>query len=255
MTDLRGATVLVTGAASGIGALVAGQCVARGARVIGWDVADIALDGVESVRCDLSSRAQIEQAAAATGAIDVLVNNAGVVSGRLLVELTAEQIERTFAVNALAPIWTTRAFLPGMLERRRGHVVNVSSAAAIAATSRLSDYAASKWALAGFDEALRLELARMGSPVRTTIVCPFYVNTGLFAGVKTRVPWLLPILEPDDVARRIVAAIETNQRRVVMPWFVRTAYVARALPIGVFDQLMRVFGINRSMDEFTGRHP
>ncbi|MGE3443532.1 MAG: SDR family oxidoreductase [Acidimicrobiia bacterium] len=266
MTELRGATVLVTGGASGIGRLVALSCAAKGSRIVLWDIDAPALDAVaDEIRrrgadvvtavCDLGSRHAIEAAAAECGAVDVLVNNAGIVSGKPLLETTPEQIERTFAVNALAPIWTTRAFLAGMIERKRGHIVNVSSAAAISAPPRLTDYAASKWALVGFDEALRLELRRGRRKVRTTIVCPFYIKTGLFEGAKTRFRSILPILEPEAVADRIVGAIEGNKSRVVMPRFVYTGYVARVLPIRIYDALMSVFGISRSMDDFVGRTP
>src|SRR5207247_8346795 len=137
----------------------------------------------------------------------ILINNAGVVSGKGLLEISEEAIQRTFDVNTLALFWTTRAFLPGMIARDRGHVVTIASAAGIVGTSRLVDYCASKHAAVGFNEALRLELKRQGNKVVTTVVCPFYISTGMFEGVKTRFPLLLPILEPQKVADRIVDAI------------------------------------------------
>jgi all-trans-retinol dehydrogenase (NAD+) len=140
-----------------------------------------------------------------------------------------------------------------MLERDAGHLVTVSSAGGLVGTARLVDYCASKFAAVGFDEALRLELRRLGSAVRTTVVCPFYIDTGMFAGAKTRFPWILPILKPEKVARRVVRAVERDQARVIMPSFVRAVFPSRLLPVTVFDALMGFFGINQSMDDFVGR--
>jgi all-trans-retinol dehydrogenase (NAD+) len=268
MSDLAGKNVLITGAASGIGRLMALRMAAEGAQVILWDVNPQGLDQVRAELeaqgrkvstyvCNLSDRQAIATTAAKTlqdcRAVDVLVNNAGVVSGKTVLEASEEEIQRTFDVNVLALFWTTRAFLPGMIERGSGHVVTIASAAGIVGTARLVDYCSSKHAAVGFDEALRLELKRQGSKVVTTVVCPFYISTGMFEGVKTRFPLLLPILDPQKVADRIVDAIRKNRRRLVMPRFVYTTWIARLLPVPAFDAVMGFFGVNKSMDEFTGR--
>jgi all-trans-retinol dehydrogenase (NAD+) len=263
-----GKNVLVTGAASGIGRLMAQQFAAHGADLVLWDRD---ADGLEWVRADLLSagrqvrtcildlgdrdaiQASAQRCLEDFGPVDVLVNNAGIVSGKALLELGDEEIERTFAVNTLALFWTTRAFLPSMLKRDAGRIVTIASAAGIVGTPRLTDYCASKFAAIGFDEALRLELALSGSAVRTTVACPYYMSTGMFEGVKTRLPWLLPILTPDYAARRIVDAVRRGRSRVIMPRFVYSIFLGRALPVRVFDAIMAFFGINRSMDEFTGR--
>jgi short-subunit dehydrogenase len=268
MSDYAGRTVLVTGAASGIGRLLALRFAAEGASVVLWDVNAQGLDAVRAeiaaaggtaraYACNLADRRAIAAVAAKTlaeaGPVDILVNNAGIVSGKTLLDATDDDIQRTFDVNALALFWTTRAFLPAMLARDRGHVVTIASAAGIVGTSRLVDYCASKHAAVGFDEALRLELRRAGSRVKTTVVCPFYISTGMFAGVKTRVPLLLPILEPEYAVNRIVEAVRRDRRRLVMPRFVYLTWLVRILPVGVFDAVMEFFGVNKSMDEFTGR--
>lgn len=270
MTRLAQATVLITGAASGLGRLMALGCAARGATVVMWD-RDAA--GLERVRQEIAARpgaprthgmvvdltdreaikAAARQALDEVGTVGVLINNAGIVTGKTLTEASDAEIERTFQVNALASFWTVRAFLPRMIAAGDGHVVTIASAGGIAGTARLVDYCASKFAAFGFDESLRLELRRMGAPVRTTIVCPFYINTGMFDGVKSRFGWLIPILEPDDVVRRILRAIERDQQRLIMPWFVYTTFLARLLPVPVYDWLNDFFGISRSMDEFKGR--
>jgi len=268
MTEFSGSHVLITGAASGLGRLMALDAVRRQARVT---LLDRDAEGLARVRAelqalggdaqsfvvDLADRAALQAVCAqvqAGGGVDILINNAGIVSGRTLLECSDEAIERTFQVNTLAHFWTVRAFLPGMLARGKGHIVTVASVAGLAGTSRLSDYCASKFAAVGFDESLRVELKRLGSPVRTTIVCPYFIDTGMFDGARTRFPWLLPILQPDYVVRRIMQAVEKNRSRLILPRFVLALPVARVLPTWLFDAVLSSLGINRSMDHFRGRH-
>ncbi len=269
MTQLAGANVVVTGGGSGIGRLMAAAMVERGSRVAIWDLdPTAAAEAAEELTrrgpgradpytCDVTDRDAVfdaaERTAAGTGPVDVLVNNAGVVSGRWLTELTEAQVRRTFEVNTLALYWTTQAMLPGMMERRRGHVVTIASASSLVGVAKLSDYAASKWAAMGFDESLRVELRRRGSPVRTTVVCPFYIDTGMFRGVKSRFPKLLPILEPGYVAERVVRAVEADRPRLYLPPTVGLGHLMRFLPISAFDRLNDELGVNRSMDDFVGR--
>ncbi len=267
MTDINGSRVLITGAASGIGRLLATKLANAGGRLVLWDIdaeglsqakAELADAGFEAdvYICDLTRREEISavavQTQAQSGPIDILINNAGIVSGRNLLEISDREIERTFQVNTLALFWTVRAFLPSMLERDSGHVVTVASAAGLVGTAKLTDYCSSKFAAVGFDESLRLELKQLNSGVVTTVVCPFYTDTGMFDGAKTRFSWLLPILHPSDVVRRIVRAIQKDRRRLVMPWFVFTALPSRLLPVTWFDALMGFFGVSHSMDEFRG---
>jgi all-trans-retinol dehydrogenase (NAD+) len=190
---------------------------------------------------------------ATQGPVDILVNNAGVVSGRPLLELTDEHIERTFRVNTLALFWTTRAFLPAMVARGSGHLVTVASAAGLIGSPRETDYAASKFAAVGFTEALRMELRRSAPGVKTTVVRPFYIDTGMFAGVKTRFPLLLPILKEGAVTERILRAVQHDVAQLDMPWMVRTLPLMRMLPVWAFDGLADFFGITMAMDEFMGR--
>jgi len=269
MTGFRGAHVLITGAACGLGRLLALEAVRRGGRVTLLDRDASGLDRVcEEIRAlageaaafvvDIADKVALQATCrdvlATRGGVDILINNAGIVTGKLLLECSDDDIERTFQVNALAGFWTVRAFLPGMLAVGRGHIVTVASAAGLAGTSRLVDYCASKFAAVGFDEALRLELKRLGSPIQTTLVCPYFIDTGMFEGARTRFAWLLPILDADRVVQRILGAVEGNRARLVMPRFVLSVLLARLLPPTVFDALLGFFGVNRSMDAFVGRH-
>jgi all-trans-retinol dehydrogenase (NAD+) len=180
------------------------------------------------------------------------VNNAGVIAGKPFVQLTEDEIRRTYEINALAPYWTTQAFLPGMLERNQGLVVNLASAAGLIGTTRMTDYSGTKHAMVGFTEALRAELRAQRSAVRTLVVCPFYISTGMFDGVQTRVPWLLPILKPEDVATKTLDAIERGAAKLVLPWSVNLMPVMRVLPVPLFDAVVDLLGVNHTMDRFTG---
>ncbi len=232
MTRLAGSTVLITGGASGLGRLLALEVARRGARPVLWDLSAEGLDAVAEELVVLGAdpltavvdvgestavTAAADQVLAQVGAVDVLVNNAGVVSGKPLTELSASDIERTFKVNVMANYWTTKAFLPRMIARNRGHVVTVASAAGLVGVARQTDYSASKHAAVGFDESLRVELSHRAPGVRTTVVCPYYIDTGMFEGVRTRVPWLLPILDEDKVVAKMVQAIERDRARLFMP--------------------------------------
>lgn len=265
-TRVAGATLLVTGGGSGLGRRMALAAARRGSRVVIWDMDAAAGAAVrDEIRAaggradvqyvDVTDRDAVKAAAVEAGAVDVLVNNAGVVSGQRLLDATEDAIERTMNVNVLALYWVTRAFLGGMAERRRGTVVTVASAAGLVGVARQTDYSASKFAAVGFNESLRAELRADHTDVNTLVVCPFYINTGMFDGVRTRWPLLLPILEEEDVATRVLDAIEAGHRKLVLPPLVNLLPVLRVLPAGVFDRLMDVLGVNRTMDHFTGRSP
>jgi all-trans-retinol dehydrogenase (NAD+) len=263
-TPLGGSTVLITGGGSGIGRRMAIGAARRGANVVIWDISTERGEAVrdeirahrlpcEAHTVDVTDKAAVRAAAEATGPVDVLVNNAGVVSGRPLLETSDAAIERTMAVNVLALYWVTRAFLPGMVERRRGTVVTVASAAGLVGVARQTDYSASKWAAVGFTESLRAELRTGRTGVRTLVVCPYFIDTGMFEGVQSRFPWLLPILKEGDVARAILDGVESGKQQLVLPRLVGLVPPARMLPVRAFDAFCDVMGINQTMAHFTGR--
>ncbi len=270
MTKIAGSTVVITGGASGIGRLMALGLAARGATVAVMDVnAEGARVVAKEMRAttdrehfsygvDITDRAAVTAGATAIraemGEVDIVINNAGVISGSApLVETPDDQIELTIQVNTMALFWVTKAFLPGMMQRNSGHVVTVGSASGMVGVSRLVEYSASKHAAIGFDESLRMELAELAPGVRTTIVNPYYIDTGMFDGVTTRLPWLLPILKEQDVVDRIIDAIARNRARVVMPPAVNLLSPLRVLPVKAFDTVVNLLGVNDTMKTFTGR--
>ena len=266
--SLNDSTVLITGGGSGIGRLMALECARRGARIVIWDLdaasgravaAELRAAGFEatSQAVNVADDAAVAKAARAVitklGGVDVLINNAGIVNGKPLLEGTNDDIRRTFDVNVVAHYWTTRAFVPGMIERNRGRVVTIASASGLVGVSKLTDYSASKHAVIGFTESLRNELRGAGSAVNTLTVNPFYISTGLFDGVATKVPWLLPILKPEAVASAVVRAIESNALTLNLPRLVGIVPVLRFLPTRAFDWVADLLGVNQTMDQFRGR--
>lgn len=269
-----GACVVITGAGSGIGRLMALRIVEEGGRVAIWDIngeaarttADMANAQVGAdpsdpkaiaFTVDVTDNAAVQRAAADTidtlGRVNVLINNAGVVSGAPFEDLTEQQIRRTFAVNVLSLFWTTKAFMPALKKQQRAAIVTVASAAGIVAVARQTDYAASKFAAVGFTSSLRSELKKAGSHIRTLTVCPYYIDTGMFEGVTTKFPLLLPILKEQAVADRIVEAVAKGRERLIMPPFAAVAGFVAALPPKIADPIYGIFGLNEGMDHFTGR--
>ncbi|XP_030751720.1 estradiol 17-beta-dehydrogenase 11-like [Sitophilus oryzae] len=241
--DLKGEIALVTGGGSGIGRLVALRLGKLGVTVVLWDINVQGLEetislvkGIGGVaygyKCDLSNREDIYRVAKQTrkeiGDVTLLINNAGVVSGSLLLDTPDHLIKRTFDVNIIAHFWTVKAFLPRMIENQHGHIVTVASMAGHVGINKLVDYCASKYAAVGFDEALRVELEAQGvKGVMTTAVCPYFIQaTGMFDSVESR---FLPRLKPNDVADKIVEGIRNNDTTVLIPGAMRIGLILRAI--------------------------
>lgn len=215
--DLANLTVAVTGAGRGIGAATARCLSEAGATVVISDRDEEALAqtagalGVRSYPLDVTDPEQWAAFAAYAGDVDVLVNNAGIMPvGPFLSEMprTTHQV---FEINTLGPIHGSRAFLPGMVARGSGHVVNVASAVGRVALAGGATYSASKHAVVGFSEALREEMAPLGIDV--SMVLPVIVQTELSRGVcATRG---VPEMKPEDVAGVIVDVI---RRPVAEAW-------------------------------------
>jgi all-trans-retinol dehydrogenase (NAD+) len=241
----------------------------HGATVVAWDIdgsrLDVLVKEIDDLApgrghgyvCDVTDPEVVTrtaaEVAAEVGPVDVLILNAGVINGKMLMDLSDAEIRKTFDVNVLGLYWVTRAFLPTMMERRSGHVVTIASAAGLLGVVRQVDYSATKHAAVGFADSLRAELHRYAPELHTTLVCPYYINTGMFDGVKSKVGWLLPILEEQDVADKVISAIERDKAELFMPWSVGTLPFLRGLPSRFFDKTMDLLGVHASMDEFHGR--
>lgn len=266
---IKQSVVLITGGASGIGRIMGRRVLEKGAKaLVIWDInaENIAstvaeykpLGEVFGQRVDVSNTEAIHAAyteiKAAYGRVDILINCAGIVtSNRYFDELTNDEIRRTMEINAIAPMNTALELLPDMITRNVGHICNIASAAGLLANPRMSAYAASKWAVIGWSDSLRVELKERKSGVRVTTIAPYYINTGMFDGVQSR--WFMPILDPENTARKILRSIERNQTFNGIPWGFHIVRLLQGIfPTPVFDYLFgHLFGVYHTMDHFTGR--
>ncbi len=258
-------TVLITGAASGIGKLMAEKTLTMGATVWMWDVNASQL---EQVRAEFSSLgtvhaqvvdiadiAQIQKAAdellQQSVGLDVLINNAGIVVGKYFHEHSVNDIKRTMAINADAPMYVTQAFINTMLQNNSGHICTIASSAGLISNPKMSVYVASKWAATGWSDSLRIEMKQLKKNIYVTTVTPYYINTGMFDGVKS----IIPILKPEKITDDILRAIEKKKIYLSRPWSVRFVRFSQGLlPVWLFDWFVgRVLGIYKTMEHFKGR--
>lgn len=257
--------ILITGGGSGIGRLMAIGFAKKGARIVLWDVNKDGLKETQDTiikaggQCttyvvDVTKRELVYQTAKEVGRINVLINNAGIVTGKPFLECPDELMIKTMEVNTISHFWTIKAFLPAMLEANEGSVVTIASAAGLCGVAGLVDYCASKFGAVGIAESLYMELKkRKGCKVTSTVICPYYINTGMFDGVTTRFPLLLPILEQDYAANRIITAVEREEESVAMPWLVNTSFPSKLLPVPWQYAIAHFLGLDAGMDAFKGR--
>lgn len=252
--DIRGKRILITGAAGGIGKMLARELGRRGAELL---LADRDAEALESLRdevvaaggevkiaaIDLLQPEAPDQLAIRAmqelGGVDILVNLAGIMSFKLFQEETAESIERLWRVNTIAPMQLTRALLPQMLERHDGRIVNVGSVYGSIGFPCFVNYSANKFAVRGFSQALRRELE--GTGIGVTYVGPRYVRTPINAGPVARMSAAMKVNmdDPDIVAASIVRAIEQDKKELYIG-FPESLFVRiNAILPGLVDNSLR----------------
>lgn len=274
---IKGTNVLITGGASGIGRIMGRICLEKGAsNLIVWDINQANIDKTEVELSDVKpaetgvSKSQIhsyivnvsdpqaiksayEKVKSEVGDVDILVNCAGIVRGNNTFDKqTVQDIDLTMDINANAPMYVALAVLPDMLRRDRGHICNIASAAGMLGVPKLSVYCASKWAVIGWTESMRVELKQARSHVRVTSVAPYFINTGMFDGVNSKV---FPILDPEKTAAKIIRAVEAGKSFRGIPFAYHFIRIWQGLlPNFLFDFIFgKVFGVYSVMDHFTGR--
>ncbi len=263
MKDMRGATAVVTGASRGIGVHIARALAMEGVNlslaarskseldVVRTEMAALGVKAI-ATKCDVTNaddRARlIERTEAELGTIDLLVNNAGIETVSHFETADEDDLMRTIDVNLLAAMALTRALLPGMLERKRGHVVNIASGAGKVGVPYAVAYATSKHGLVGFTNSLRCEYHKQ--PVGFSVVCPgFVTDTGMYwrweeAGVKA--PKIVGRSSPKKVAEVVVRCIHKNRGEVLVntpP--TRPLVVLSNIAPGLAPGVMKLFGYTR----------
>ena len=274
MTKLKDAGAVVTGGAMGIGFETTRRLLQAGCRVTIWDINEERLRESQNKlctigpalychTCDISDADQVQALARTAesemGEVDILINNAGcVVPGRFCDQPLELRVKETY-VNQIAMYYTTYAFLPGMLQRNKGHIVNISSGAGLMGMPDLAVYCATKWAVYGFTESLRFEALRDNKKgVRFSSVHPGLIREGLFEGSRLNLlgELLIPrIKRHDDVAKNIVnKALLKNRYIVKCPKTLHLGPLVRALvPDSVLAKIMMLAGCGRIMRDWKGR--
>lgn len=268
MTKIKDKCILVTGGASGIGRIMGRMALEKGARcLVIWDINETAIaetaaeyesiGAVKGYRVDVSDNEAVAAAYRRVcdecGNVDILINCAGIVTGnKTFDKQTTDDIERTMRINSIAPMVLALHALPDMITRDSGHICNIASAAGMISNPKMSVYVASKWAVIGWSDSVRIELAQAHSKVRFTTIAPYYINTGMFDGVHSRI---FPILDPERTSRKILRAIERNKNFSGIPLGFHLIRICQGLlPVSWFDFIFgRCFGIFSAMDNFTGR--
>jgi short-subunit dehydrogenase len=274
--NLRDKTVLLTGGSRGLGLVMARQLVQEGARlaICGRDRPTLdraynellELGGeVLAIPCDLTDQQQVEQMVQTIGdrfgQIDVLINNAGAISVGPMELMTVEDYEAAMKIHFWAPLYTTLAVLPQMRQRRAGRIVNISSIGGKVSVPHLLPYSSSKFALTGFSEGLRAEVAKDGIVVTT--VCPGLMRTGspynaVFKGQhRAEYTWFslsdsLPLISmsAERAARQIITACKREKAEILpsLPAVVATKF--HGLFPGLTANLLTV--VNRFLPEPGG---
>jgi short-subunit dehydrogenase len=230
--QLRSRNALVTGAAGGVGGYICRALAAEGVNLALSDLPEAPqqtlldeLSGrtiaVESVPANVADRGELRDlpalAAEAIGPLDILVNCAGLEFAGPFLDRSEGEITALIDVNLTATLLLTRRVLPGMLDRGRGHVVNIASMAGKIPSPMLATYSATKHGVVGFTRALRYDLE--DSPVGASAICPgFVARAGMFgrlSGVQNPPPPMRPI-EPEQVADAVIAAIRHDRPEVVV---------------------------------------
>lgn len=267
-TYYRKKTILITGAASGIGKRFAekvSEFEIDG--LILWDrntevLTQMKSELSESVNVQISGVDVTDQGVVQIEAEhlinqnmvpDIIVNCAGIVTGKYFHRHSYSEIEQSLQINVAGSMWVVRAFLNEMIERGSGHVVNLASASGYIGNPKMSVYAASKWAVLGWTESLQLEMKQLGTGIHVTAIVPSYIDTGMFEGVKA--PMLVPIMTTDEMTGRMIRGIALKKSSVKAPFMVHfVPFLKSMLPASAFDWLAgSVLGVYSSMDSFKGR--
>jgi NAD(P)-dependent dehydrogenase (short-subunit alcohol dehydrogenase family) len=253
LIPISGRTVAITGGARGLGLATARELASRGARVAIGDL-DGALARVEAAALpgagphagfaldvtDPESFAAFLQEAAELGELDVLINNAGIMPVRAFADEDPLVTRRQIEINILGVTTGTRLALDRMLPRGRGHIVNVASAAGRVAVPGEAVYTATKHAVVGFDEALRVELR--GTGVEVSTILPSLAATELASGMRP--PRFVPMVKPEQVATAIAKTLERPKLEVIVPaWTTPLIRMTLALPPNMRDRVRDFFRI------------
>src|SRR3989440_7276643 len=260
MVELRGKTVLLTGASTGLGPYIARRLHRAGAKFVLSARSEEALNALAGelgdsriIVADLSRPGEPERLAQESGHVDVLVSNAGIPATGRLTTFKVEEIDRAIAVNLRAGIVLASKLVPGMLERKSGHLVFMSSIAGKLPSGGETIYNATKFGVRGFALALREEL--WGTGVGVSVISPTFVSeAGMWAVTGLKPHPIAGEVSPEQVADAVWTSITKNKREIdVVPIQLRTVLKLQALTPGVFATTARWIGATRSNEDLDER--
>ncbi|KAJ1996897.1 hypothetical protein H4R26_006022 [Coemansia thaxteri] len=257
--------VVVTGGSNGVGLELVKRLLKAGARVAILDVHAFPIDDAryndqwKYYSCDITNLEQVKEVAgqirADLGDATMLVNNAGIVVGKLLLDMSDREVDKVVDVNLTSQFHLIRQFLPAMLKAKRGHIVSIGSIVSFVGTPQASTYCATKGAVRILHESLRREVASRyeANSIQFTIAFPGVINTGLFGGLDLG-SFLFPTLRPDSIARKVFAALGSGKgEEIFLPTMANLLPIINTLPLGVQSTICDVLGgNNNAMSSFSG---
>jgi len=270
-------TCVITGGGHGLGLKLAKDILNLGAKqVILWDLNPAVITEANNLNSTIPSSQQVhsmivditkpeavdhavnEVLRLTNNKVDILINNAGIVKGKTILESNINEMMDTFNCNYFGHVYVTTKFLPHFINRNQGSLVFISSASSFLGVNKLNTYGGSKSALFLWAEALKYELQNYNSSnnIHILSVTPFFIDTGMFRGVNTRFHHLLPILSTSYVSKKIIESIQCRDYWLALPRIIYFVPLLRSiLPTIIFDYIANILGINHSMDYFIGREP
>lgn len=197
---------------------------------------------IKNIYCDLSQKDIVLADLLALNnvdikSIDILINNAGIAYNYPLSKLTTTQIKRTLFINLISPLCFIKEIIANKSERKHLHIVTMGSVVSHIISKNSSDYVSTKWGLYGFHESVRAEyLGR--KDLSFTIFCPYAVNTGMFPGFRSPIPFLFKIFNPEEIGKEIVKSIILKEKVVYFPPFAKfVCALYHLLPCWIGDLL------------------
>ncbi|GEM78876.1 SDR family NAD(P)-dependent oxidoreductase [Vibrio superstes] len=261
MKSVMNKNVLVTGGAMGMGKAYVVRAIKDGAKnVVIWDMNEEAMAAtkeelsnektqIHTFKVDVTNTELVydtaQQVIDTIGPIELLINNAGIVVTEYFINHDPKKIDLSMQINSTAPMHVARAFLPAMAETNDAHIVNIASGAGLMYCPRIVVYCASKWAMLGWSQGLRIELKETLPHIKVTTVTPGHIDTGMFEGAHSK---FLPLISIDKMVDAVWKGVKKEKAMVARPRAVYAMPFLRGIVgLKMFDWLLKVSGTNDFM--------
>ena len=240
--------VIITGGGGSLGSNLAKKFLTDGSKVLLIDINETVLNNIpkhpllKTLVCDISNYTEVTNKMSLINLddYDTLINNAGTVNKKSLINLNKNDIEKTFNVNTFSLFWMTKCILPNFIKHNKGHIITVASIAGLVGSKNLVDYCSSKFAAVGFHKSLRLEL--QDTSINLTCICPYIFTSNMFKGNKGY-PWSLSkvfkIYNLDEITNLIYNDILLKKNMCIYPEAFKSLLDTRFIfPLSIQDQFI-----------------